>query len=262
VTAAATVLDLPPHLQERLAAALESGRLSAPYRAASLRAALGLTEDREAICDGLEELDRLGMTGPAVASWIRTLSAAVGRIRRPDLVWSGPEVPGLHARDTRRVFEELLSSAHRSVWACTYAYFDGPRAFEVLARRMDEMPGLDVTLLLNIQRRRGDTTAADQLVRAFADRLWKKDWPGTAKPRVFFDPRALDLDGPAGVLHAKAVVTDDEAVLVTSANLTEAAFDRNIEIGILHRDRAFALGVTSHFRVLIERKLLIPLPPA
>jgi phosphatidylserine/phosphatidylglycerophosphate/cardiolipin synthase-like enzyme len=89
---------------------------------------------------------------------------------------------------------------------------------------MDDTPGLDVTLLLNIQRRRGDMTAADQLVRAFADRLWKTDWPGTVRPRVFFDPRALDLDGPAGVLHAKAVVIDDEAVLVTSANLTEAAF--------------------------------------
>ena len=45
------------------------------------------------------------------------------------------EVPGLHARGTRRVYEELLGSAERSVWACTFAYFDGPRAFEVLARR-------------------------------------------------------------------------------------------------------------------------------
>jgi phosphatidylserine/phosphatidylglycerophosphate/cardiolipin synthase-like enzyme len=112
-----------------------------------------------------------------------------------------------------------------------------------------------------ITRRRGDTTSADQLVRAFADRLWRTDWPGEAKPRVFFDPRALDADGPAGVLHAKAVVTDDESVLVTSANLTEAAFDRNIEMGMLYRDRAFALGITSHFRVLIDRKLLMRLPP-
>ena len=26
----------------------------------------------------------------------------------PDLVWSGPEMPGLPARDTRQVYEELL----------------------------------------------------------------------------------------------------------------------------------------------------------
>jgi phosphatidylserine/phosphatidylglycerophosphate/cardiolipin synthase-like enzyme len=260
MTTPAAVLDLAPHLQERLAGALQSGMLKAPYPASSIRATLGLTDDAQAVCDCLVELDSLGLSGPAAANWIRTVSSAAGQARRPDLVWSGPEVPGLHARDTRRVFEELISSAQRSVWACTYAYFDGPKAFELLARRMDETPGLDVTLLLNIQRRRGDTTSEDQLVRAFADRLWKTDWPGSARPRVFFDPRAVDPEGPGGVLHAKAVVADDEAVFVTSANLTEAAFDRNIEMGVLYRDRAFALTVTSHFRVLIDRELLMPLP--
>jgi phosphatidylserine/phosphatidylglycerophosphate/cardiolipin synthase-like enzyme len=139
---------------------------------------------------------------------------------------------------------------------------EGPKAFEALARRMDAVAGLRVTLLLNIQRRRGDTTAAEHLVRRFADRFWTTDWPGVARPRVYYDPRALDLDGPGGVLHAKAVVADDEAVFVTSANLTEAALDRNIEIGLLVRDRALAASVASHFRGLIDRELLRPLPAA
>jgi phosphatidylserine/phosphatidylglycerophosphate/cardiolipin synthase-like enzyme len=76
------------------------------------------------------------------------------------------------------------------------------------------------------------------------------------------DPRALELEGPGGVLHAKALVVDDEAVFVTSANLTEAALDRNIEVGLLVRDRALALTVSSHFRGLIDRGLLRPLPIA
>lgn len=178
----------------------------------------------------------------------------------PDLVWSGPEVSGLHARDTRRVYEELLGSAEQSVWASTFAYFDGPRAFEVLARRMDETPGLRVVLLLNIQRGRGDTTAPKHLVRKFADRFWGTDWPGEARPEVYYDPRSLELGGPEGVLHAKAVVTDDESVFITSANLTEAALDRNIEMGLVMRDRALAASVTMHFRGLIDRQLLRPLP--
>jgi phosphatidylserine/phosphatidylglycerophosphate/cardiolipin synthase-like enzyme len=120
--------------------------------------------------------------------------------------------------------------------------------------------GLHAKLLLNIQRKRGDTTAAEQLVRRFADRFWKIDWPGSARPSVYYDPRALEPDGPGGVLHAKEVVADDEVVFVTSANLTEAAFDRNIELGLLVRDRALALSVLSHFRGLIDRGLLRPLP--
>src|SRR5262249_32708978 len=165
----------------------------------------------------LGELDRLGVSGSAAALWLRTIAKADSRLPRPDLVWSGPEVPGLHARDTRQVYEELLGSAERSVWVSTYAFFDGPRAFEVLARRMEKVSELRVTLLLNIQRRRGDTTGAEQLVRRFADRFWTAEWPGAVRPNVFYDPRALDLDAPGGVLHAKAVVADDEAVFITSA---------------------------------------------
>jgi phosphatidylserine/phosphatidylglycerophosphate/cardiolipin synthase-like enzyme len=142
----------------------------------------------------------------------------------------------------------------------TYAFFDGQKAFEALARRMDEEADLQVTVLLNIQRKRGDTTAAEQLVRAFADRFWTVEWPGAARPRVFYDPRALEIDGPGGVLHAKAVVSDDETVFVTSANLTEAALDRNIELGLLVRDRALAQSVVVHFRGLIDRGLLRTLP--
>jgi len=184
----------------------------------------------------------------------------MNRVPRPDLVWSGPEVPGLHARDTRRVYEELLGGAERSVWVSTYAFFDGPKAFEILARRMDTKPGIQVTLLLNIQRKKGDTTKAENLVRSFADHFWKTDWPGSSRPNVFYDPRALDLEGPGGVLHAKAVVIDDEAVFVTSANLTEAALDRNIEIGLLVRDRALAASLTKHFQGLIAHGLLRSLP--
>ena len=246
------LLDLPAHLRERLASALESGLLAAPYSdCARCGRCWESREGGEDVVAALRELERLGISGPAAAAWIRTVDEAdVPHRRRPDLVWSGPEVPGLHARDTRRVYEELLGSAERSVWASTYAFFDGPKAFEVLARRMDARPELRVTLLLNIQRKRGDTTAAEQLVRRFADRFWATDWPGSSRPSVFYDPRALELDGPGGVLHAKAVVADDEAVFVTSANLTEAALDRNIELGLLVRDRALAASVSSHFRAL------------
>ena len=144
---------------------------------------------------------------------------------------------------------------------CSYAFFDGPRAFAALAGRLDANPRLEVTLLLNIERRRGDTTAADALVRRFADRFWGEAWPGGARPRVYYDPRSVADDGPAGVLHAKAVVADGEAVFVTSANLTEAAFDRNVELGLLVRDRTLAETAVLHFRTLIERGLLRQLPP-
>jgi phosphatidylserine/phosphatidylglycerophosphate/cardiolipin synthase-like enzyme len=255
-----SLLSAPLHVRERLASALESGLIPPHTPLVALRSVLGSDEAIEDIATAMVEFQRLGVSGVAAAAWIRTLAKADARTPRPDLVWSGPEVPGAHARNTKRVYEELLGSAQRSVWVSTYAYFDGPKAFEILARRMDAVSSLRATLMVNIQRRRGDTTIADQLVRQFADKFWNGEWPGVARPSVFYDPRALDLDAASGVLHAKAVVVDDEVVFVTSANLTEAALERNIELGLLVRDRALAASVSAHFRALIDRGLLRALP--
>ena len=61
-------------------------------------------------------------------------------------------------------------------------------------------------------------------------------------------------------VRAKDVVADDEAVFVTSANLTEAALDWNIEIGLLVRDRALAASLIGHFEGLIDLGMLCLLP--
>ena len=158
-------------LRERLASALESSLARLPLSPPSAR------------CWGVERVRKTSSRhcstsgGSGSRAWLRTIARAAARTPKPDLVWSGPEGPGLHARDTRRVYEELLGCAERSIWASTYVFFDGPKAFEVLARRMESRPALRVTLLLNIQRQRSDTTASEQLVCRFADRFWKTDWP-------------------------------------------------------------------------------------
>ena len=258
----AGVAALPAHLRRRLADAFESDLLPETPSQVALESLLGTAEGAQQLASDLEALAGVGIRGKAVAVWIRTVEQASDSTPAVDLVWSGPEVPGLHARDTRRVYEELVRGAQHSIWISTYAYFDGPRAFADLAQRLEAVAELHVALLLNIQRSKGDTNKPEQLVRRFSDRFWGTDWPGTSRPAVYYDPRSLDPEGPTGVLHAKALVVDDEAVVITSANLTEAAFDRNIELGLLTRDRRLAASITTHFQTLIDTKLLSPLPTA
>ena len=154
------LLALPAHLRKRLAQALDLGMLAPPYGTSAVVAALRGASDGKLVAGALAELHGLGVSGRGCAAWLRGIDQVAVRLTAPDFMWSGPNVAGLHARDTRRVYEELLGSASRSAWVTTYAFFDGPRAFEVLARRMDETPGLE----------KGDTTDADHLVRRFADR--------------------------------------------------------------------------------------------
>ena len=73
-------------------------------------------------------------------------------------------------------------------------------------------------------------------------------------------PEGLPLYPEADLRRLIGALPGDEAVFPTSANLTEAALARNVERGMLVRGRALALAGARHFRALIDRELLKPLP--
>ena len=62
----------------------------------------------------------------------------------------------------------------RSVWLSSFVYHNRPKVFETLAQRMEQHSELLVNLLLNIQRKWGDTTKSEHLVSAFAHTFWSK----------------------------------------------------------------------------------------
>jgi hypothetical protein len=240
---------------------LAADMLEAPHSEAAIRSTLGAGSYHAAeVAAALSALEAQGVGGTAVALALEVATRASASVSRPDLVWSGPSAPGIHTRNTRQVYEELIGAAKTEIWISTYAYFDGQHAFRSLADRMEALPRLHVRLLLNIARDRGDSTPADELVATFAAKFWNRDWPGTRRPDVYYDPRSLDLSTEVrGVLHAKAVVVDDAAAFVTSANITEAAFDHNVEVGVITRDVLLATSLARHFRLLIDHGILSPL---
>jgi hypothetical protein len=255
------LLELPAPAQRRIVRALQTGRLEPPFEIALLRTVVGDAErDLEVIRAELLDLTARGMDGPSAAAVLEIVREQARNADRPLLVWTGPTVPGLVARDTREVFEELLGEAQRRIWLSTFALHNAPRMFKPLADRMDAVPDMHVSLLLNIGRPFGSKTTAADLVAKFAHDLWTRHWPGDRRPDVFYDPRSIELAQPEGVLHAKALVVDERVAFVGSANLTEAAFDRNFEAGVLSRDRALAGSLARHFRTLVEHGKVVPLP--
>lgn len=66
---------------------------------------------------------------------------------------------------------------------------------------------------------------------------------------------------PEAKLHAKAVIVDDRDVLLTSANMTSAAYDKNIELGVLCRGGGIANQIQRHLYGLIAQGVLEPLQP-
>jgi phosphatidylserine/phosphatidylglycerophosphate/cardiolipin synthase-like enzyme len=172
---------------------------------------------------------------------------------------SGPEAPGVANRDTRVVVRQLFANARTSVLVAGYAVYQGKSVFQALADRMLTVPNLKARLFLDIQRGSGDTTLASLLVHRFAERFRSTQWPEDRPlPEVYYDPRSLDLSAhEKSAMHAKCIVVDGRHVFISSANFTEAAHNRNLEVGLLIRSCSLAANLATHFNALVEQQLLL-----
>src|SRR5262245_18327455 len=214
-----------------IASALASGRLTPPFTGVALRQ---LCSDAEAVALEMQKLASDGLQTRHLTLMLESLAAA--RSPRPevrdavDLVWTGPEAPGIANRDTGVVVRELFANANEHVLVAGYAIYQGREVFRALAERMTRRPELKVRMFLNVHRGHRDTTKDFELIREFAHRFKTTEWPGGRLPEVYYDPRSLEMDSlKRASMHAKCIVIDRKLAFVSSANFTEAAQARNIE---------------------------------
>ncbi len=244
----------------RLADVLASGRLTAPLSAFSLKRAAPCSNEFAAqvlrLSDEGMSPAHLAMLLNATAEAVEARNAANGT----ELVWTGPEVPGVSSRDTSVVVQELWRGAERDVIVSTFVVQNVAAVFLSLAQRMDELPTLRVRIFLHINRSHRDTVLDSELLREFSAHLGS-EWPGERMPEVYYDPRGLSTD-PAirATWHAKCVVVDEDAAFVTSANFTEWGQQRNVEAGVLVRNRHFNAQLRQQFDSLVRARLIVRLP--
>jgi phosphatidylserine/phosphatidylglycerophosphate/cardiolipin synthase-like enzyme len=234
-----------------LARALRSGRLPAHPSATALHGYCTATQATWLSAT----LADLQADAQATAVFLDAIAAEKQRAdelaRAVDLVWTGPEVAGMQNRDTGAVTRELFSSATESVLIAGYAIYQGNDLFATLARRMEALPDLRVRFVVDIPREFGDTTFGPDLVYRYAANFKSNNWPGSRLPEVLYDPRSLELDPKKrSSMHAKVLVVDKKVALITSANFTQAAQTKNIEVGALVRMGAIATQVVEHFEAL------------
>jgi phosphatidylserine/phosphatidylglycerophosphate/cardiolipin synthase-like enzyme len=211
-----------------------------------------------------------GDAAGALRTWLQDLEAAgfsPGQTRRlvaavisgrerdqilaPDLVVSGPDVPGVPTADTYSVVQTLFQQAESEIVLAGYAFYNGRMLFERLAERKRACPNLRIIFHIDIPRKLGDTTTPEMLVIRHAKEFREKHWPWRPFPEVYFDPRALETDSKLRAsLHAKIVAIDRRKLFLTSANFTEAAHQKNIELGVLCAVPYLAERVCAYFEGL------------
>lgn len=171
---------------------------------------------------------------------------------QPELVWTGPEALNSTLRDTSIVAQELFREAQNEVIIVGFAFYQGKEIFKKLALKLDSDPHFKVSFFVDV-RRDGNTSVAEAILLKFKTDFKKRQWPGLKLPEIYYDPRTLDLIEPLkSSMHAKCILVDACKTLVTSANFTQAAHHRNIEVGILIDSKNYAINLKSQFFNLVE----------
>lgn len=187
------------------------------------------------------------MSWEALGWALQTASATFHACRAEqqiELLWSGPSPANqIPARRIDQALYDLISGAQREVLLVTFAAAKIDRLTDMLLRATQR--GVKVRLILEFEQASEGQLSYDAL-RAFPQ-------PLIESAEIYFWPverRGRNQAGRPGKLHAKMAIVDD-IVLVSSANLTDDAFNRNLEVGVMATNGEFRSVAKRYIESLI-----------
>ena len=173
-----------------------------------------------------------------------------------ELVWSGPEVPGLYNRDTMVVVDDLFRSVKQEIYISGYNFYEGKKIFRALFENIQTNPNLRIKMFFNVSKQNNHEDP-DLAIDRFRKSFLKYNWESELLPELYYDPRSLEVEVEAkAVLHAKTIIVDKKIAFITSANFTGKAQKENIEVGALIKNDLFSTTLRKHFDSLIEAKIV------
>jgi len=166
-----------------------------------------------------------GIGHTSIETSLAVLHAIVGaKAVRHDLtpVWT---MPGNEAEVGHLTgeFHRLVQAARQSVTCATYNFAPTSQMWDAL-RDASEQPGIVVTVYVD-----GDKADAHKVKAQL--------------PRATVYRSAILPDGKQVVSHAKFVIIDHALLLLTSANFSFSAENRNVEFGLRIHDAALAASI-------------------
>lgn len=208
------------------------------------------------ICSLLLEVLKLasGKLSWNALSWVLHTAAVISdeqhNSHRIELLWSGPS-PGYHIRARRidQVLYDLIAQATQEIHLITFAATKIDRLAASLMAAAAR--GVKIRLILEFEQSSEGQLSYDA-AKAFSPDLLRS-------VQVFYWPlemRERNSAGRPGKLHAKAAIVDG-IVLISSANLTDDAFNRNLELGVACYDRKLENELRNYLDHLIASGSLV-----
>lgn len=167
-------------------------------------------------------------------------------VEKVDLVWSGPDIGFVPVRRSEQVLVDLINSATETLHLLTFVLYSVPGVEAAIEAALDR--GVHVSMLIETEKNDGTDgfrkTAAQ--LKENHPRMVLYHWP--------FSKR--DNGGNFASMHGKCFVADGKSAFITSANLTSAALDRNIEIGVILNGGNVPSQVIQQFEAMVTTKTI------
>lgn len=189
------------------------------------------------------------LTPVEIASALKAASRTANLIKdrtSTQLVWTGPETSIVPTRKTEQVMVEVINSAKGKLFVVSYVFYKAIASINAINSAIDR--GVSVKILLESSEEQGGTVNIDGL------NSMRAKVPGASL--LIWNPQSRSEAGAKASVHAKCIVADGKNAFVTSANLTSAAMERNMEIGVMVSGGAVPQQLHSHLEALQNTKVL------
>lgn len=191
-----------------------------------------------------------GIATPESVAYLRGL--ADGHARRSasqsvESVWTGPSTHEVPVRSTAQVLTTLIGEARRDMLLMTYSAARHPPVIEALCAARQR--GVTVTIVVETLQGAGGAISGAEPATAFVEIPGAQllQWAPGCRP------------GASSKMHAKVAIADRQAMLVSSANLTQSGISTNLEAGVLVRGGAAPRRAAEHITQLVAAEVIVPL---
>lgn len=168
-------------------------------------------------------------------------------VENTSLSWSGPIKYHEKIDQTYSTFLKMISNAKNTIIFVGYAMrnSENEEIFKALKNAAKER---DVKIKIIFDK----ATKSKKLGTwtQSPEKIIRKIWEGIER-----FPEIYSYDDNRSSLHAKFLLIDDIEIFVTSANMTDRAMTRNLEIGIRHKGN-IAKDVSELIDLLIRKKIV------
>jgi phosphatidylserine/phosphatidylglycerophosphate/cardiolipin synthase-like enzyme len=238
-------LELHPDRIETICSALSESDLN---YIGKIKRSLGPTFSPRLIEDLAQALDEVSVSPNELCAMFRGASATASFAARDsvELVWSGPVTGLVPIRHTAQVLIGLIEGSRERLFLVSFVAYNVAGVIDALSRAIAR--GVRVQLLVERSKERGGQVAVDsvKMLRQMLPDGQFYEWNKTASQ-----------ENITAAVHAKCAVSDGVTAFITSANLTQAAMERNMELGILIRGGTTPKRLENHLQALITTKQVV-----